>query len=166
MAGLIVIRGNSGRGKTSLAREVQRRLGGLLISQDVVRREMLRAKDGPGTPALPLMQALLRYGAAHCERVILEGILDAGVYRPLFVLGRELFGDRICACYYDIPFEETLRRHQTKPNCADFGEAEMWRWWKPRDLSDVLDERILTTDVSLDAAAGRICDIAMGWTRG
>ena len=42
----------------------------------------------------------------------------------------------------------------------------MWRWWKPRDLSDVLDERILTTDVSLDAAAGRICDIAMGWTRG
>ncbi len=81
---------------------------------------MLRAKDGPGTPALPLMQALLRYGAAHCERVILEGILDAGVYRPLFVLGRELFGDRICACYYDIPFEETLRRHQTKPNCAGF----------------------------------------------
>ena len=36
-----------------------------------------------------------------------------------------------------IPFEETLKRHQTKPNCNDFGEEAMRRWWREKDFSDV-----------------------------
>ena len=46
---LIVLRGNSGSGKTSVARDLQEHYGRntLLISQDMVRREMLKAKDGP-----------------------------------------------------------------------------------------------------------------------
>lgn len=45
---LIIIRGNSGSGKTTLAREIHNRLprNTLLISQDTVRRDMLRVKDG------------------------------------------------------------------------------------------------------------------------
>ena len=56
MPRLIILRGNSGSGKTTVARALQRRFGQntLLISQDAVRRDMLRVKDGENTPALSL----------------------------------------------------------------------------------------------------------------
>lgn len=44
---LILLRGNSGSGKTTLAHMLQHKLdrGTLVISQDVIRRDMLWAKD-------------------------------------------------------------------------------------------------------------------------
>lgn len=49
MARLIILRGNSGSGKTTVAKALQKRFGRntMLISQDVVRRDMLHVKDGP-----------------------------------------------------------------------------------------------------------------------
>ena len=55
----------------------------MLISQDVIRRDVLRVKDGADTKALPLMKELLLYGKNNCETVILEGILNASWYQPL-----------------------------------------------------------------------------------
>ena len=51
MSKLIIIRGNSGSGKTTLAKEIHQRLprNTLLISQDTVRRDILRVKDGKNT---------------------------------------------------------------------------------------------------------------------
>ncbi|MCI9433104.1 MAG: AAA family ATPase, partial [Oscillospiraceae bacterium] len=56
MSKLIILRGNSGSGKSSAAKALQRELGRntLMISQDTVRREMLWARDGEDTPAIPL----------------------------------------------------------------------------------------------------------------
>lgn len=47
MPKLIVLRGNSGSGKTTVAKELQKRFGRntMLISQDVVRRDMLKEKS-------------------------------------------------------------------------------------------------------------------------
>lgn len=157
---LIIIRGNSGSGKSTLAKRLQQRFGRntLIIAQDVVRREMLWVKDGPGTLALPLLIELLRYGHAHSKVTILEGILYADVYEPLFEEAVRLFGKgQIFAYYYDIPFEETLVRHQTKANRADFGEDAMGRWWREKDLSPQLNEHLLTAEISLDAAEEQIC---------
>ena len=46
MAQLVIIRGNSGSGKTSLAKKLQNHFGRrtLVISQDLVRREMLKER--------------------------------------------------------------------------------------------------------------------------
>lgn len=57
MATLILLRGNSGSGKSSVAKELQRKIGRntLVISQDIVRREMLWAHDGKDAAALPLL---------------------------------------------------------------------------------------------------------------
>ncbi|MDT3958624.1 AAA family ATPase [Staphylococcus kloosii] len=46
---LIIIRGNSGSGKTTIAKALHNELGedALLLSQDVVRREMLQVHDRP-----------------------------------------------------------------------------------------------------------------------
>lgn len=51
---LIIVRGNSGSGKTSTAKLLQQTLGPrtMLVSQDVVRREMLRVKDTADNPAI------------------------------------------------------------------------------------------------------------------
>lgn len=64
MQKLIILRGNSGSGKTTVAKELQIRFGRntMLISQDSIRRDMLRVKDGKDTKALPLMKKLLEYG--------------------------------------------------------------------------------------------------------
>lgn len=72
MRKLIVLRGNSGSGKTTVARMLQRKIGynTMLISQDEIRRNMLWVKDGIDTKALPLMIELLKYGKEHSDIVI------------------------------------------------------------------------------------------------
>ena len=52
----------------------------------------------------------------------------------------------LARCYFDLPFEETLKRHQTKPNSNDFGEEEMRRWWREKDYSALLNEISITCD--------------------
>ena len=147
MSKLIIIRGNSGSGKTTIAKLLQQKFGQntMLISQDVVRRDMLRVKDGMGTKALPLMKELLIYGHNNCEIVILEGILNSDRYKPLFKLALEVFNhNNILAYYYDLDFEETLERHQTKPNKNEFGEEAMRTWWRDKDYISIIPEKIIT----------------------
>ncbi|WP_349948707.1 hypothetical protein ABFV83_09915 [Lacrimispora sp. BS-2] len=68
---------------------------------------------------------LVRYGKENCATVILEGILYADWYQRLFEVIKDEFANQIHAYYFDIPFEETLFRHKTKPNAGEFGEADM-----------------------------------------
>lgn len=159
MSKLIILRGNSGSGKTTIAKELQRHFGRntMLISQDVIRRDMLWVKDGESTEAIPLMKELLAYGIEHSDIVILEGIMYADWYKPLFELAIRLYGTEVYAYYFDLPFEETLKRHQTKPNCNEFGEEAMRNWWREKDFSDVLRERIITSEKEIPDIVTEIC---------
>ena len=153
MSKLIILRGNSGSGKTSVAKALQKRLGfnTMLISHDMVRMQMLHiwGKDGIAA-SLPLMMELVKYGKEHSHITILEGVLDSNEYRKLFEVCAVLFGKEIHAYYYDLPFEETLLRHQTKPNWMDFDEADMRRWWREKDYLTTIPETILTKEISLE----------------
>lgn len=148
---IIILRGNSGSGKTAVAKALQRELGRgtLIISQDVIRREMLWAKDGADTKAIPLLIDLVRYGKKNCEYVILEGIMYADWYQPLFEVVKEEFKENVYAYYYDLPFEETLARHATKLNSHEFGETAMREWWREKDYSEILSEKTITGGMSL-----------------
>lgn len=148
---IVILRGNSGSGKTTVAKALQRKFGRgtLLVSQDCLRREMLWVKDGEGNKAISLLTAMMEYGYENCETVILEGILEADVYRELFLHIQNRFSG-IYAYYYDLPFSETLKRHRTKPNCNDFGEEDMRRWWKEKDMIGIIPEKILTGDMSFE----------------
>ena len=159
MSKLLILRGNSGSGKTTIAKELQRHFGRntMLISQDVIRRDMLWVKDGESTEAIPLMKELLAYGIKHSDIVILEGIMYADWYKPLFELAIRLCGTEVYAYYFDLPFEETLKRHQTKPNCNEFGEEAMRNWWREKDFSDVLRERIITSEKEIQDIVTEIC---------
>ena len=159
MKKLITLRGNSGSGKTTIARALQEKFGKntMLLSQDVIRRDILKTNDGAGTRANDVLIMLLEYGHAHNELVILEGILNSRWYTPLFDAAKALYGENICAYYFDLPFEETLRRHQTKDKRTEFGEKEMRRWWNEKDYAPALNEQTLTPDMMQDEIIDRIC---------
>lgn len=142
---LIILRGNSGSGKSTVAKRLQREMGygTMLISQDVVRREILRVKDTSGNVSLNLIEQMVRYGWNVGYDVIVEGILSKEKYG---VMLNRLITDCPATShvyYFDIPFEETLRRHITKPNAHEFGEKEMREWWKEGDELGVKGEQQL-----------------------
>lgn len=156
---LILIRGNSGSGKSSVAKALQRQFGRntLMIPQDVVRREMLWAHDGIDTAAIPLLISLITYGYEHSHITILEGILNSVWYQPVFEKAVQLYHKKnIYAYYYDLPFEETLTRHETKKNKSDFGEKEMRNWWNEKDYIGFIQEKILTREVTFDETVNLI----------
>jgi len=152
VAKLIILRGNSGSGKTTTSKALQRKFGHgtMLISQDVIRREMLFVKDGLNPEASQLLLELSLYGKSHCNIVILEGILNSKWYKKLFKNLLDEFNDQIFAYYFDIPFEETLNRHKLKPNSHEFGEKEMREWWNEKDLLDNIPEICFYKELSLD----------------
>ena len=149
---LIILRGNSGSGKTSTGKLLQKKFGHgtMLISQDVIRRDILYVKDGENPEASDLLHNLVLYSKTHCDIVILEGILNSKWYEKLFKEIDKEFNKQIFAYYFDIPFEETLNRHKTKSNCNDFGEEEMRRWWNEKDLLGFIPEKLIHKDLSLN----------------
>ena len=153
---LIIIRGNSSSGKSTIAMRLQREMGygTMLIQQDVVRREMLRVKDTPGNPAVQLIGDLAIFGHTIDNDVIIEGILPADRYADMLQQVVKQF-DESFVYYFDIPFEETLRRHATKPNAHEFGEDEMREWWSEHDVLESSD-CIITHDMSEDEIIVRI----------
>lgn len=166
MPKLIILRGNSGSGKSTVAKKLQTILGQntMIISQDEIRRNMLNVNDGKDTPALPLMKELLIYGSKHSEVVILEGIMNADWYKPLFELCVQLYGKDLYAYYFDLPFEETLKRHMTRAKCQEFGEESMRRWWREKDYSEILNEIPITSEKDLDSIVKDICNSVLNKT--
>lgn len=156
MKKLIILRGNSGSGKTTVAKMLQEKFGPntMLISHDMVRMQILHVWSVEGIEkSLPLMINLLRYGKQNSEITIMEGILPAKEYHQLFETAVEEYGqDNIHSYYYDLPFEETMLRHSTKPNRDEFGEADMRRWWIEKDYLNIIPQIILKKDLSLEDA--------------
>jgi shikimate kinase len=107
---IVVLRGNSGSGKSTIAKVLQEKLGRgtLLISQDDVRREMLWVRGGAD--------------------------------------------NQIFAYYFDLPFAETIKRHEQKQRLKfhNFGETEMKDWWRERDFLPNIKEKIITENMNIN----------------
>jgi hypothetical protein len=152
---LIIIRGNSASGKTSVAWRIRERYGrGLaIVSQDVLRRDILRVKDEPVNPAIGLIELTARYALDHGFHVIVEGILGGASHgEMLTALVRDHAGRSACF-YYDLDLDETVNRHASKPQVVEYGADLMREWYRGHDLVPALNETILGPEISLDAAA-------------
>ncbi|WP_438466192.1 zeta toxin family protein [Streptococcus pluranimalium] len=159
MPAIIIIRGNAASGKTSLAYALQEEMGKntLLLSQDLLRRTMLHAHDGFDTPTIPLLLNLLEYGYDNCQTVILEGILRSDWYQPVWQKILELYSlEHIYAYYYDLPFDETIKRHSSREKAKEFGQDALKRWWVDKDYLTEIPETRLTKDLSLEDAKALI----------
>jgi adenylylsulfate kinase-like enzyme len=151
MPKLIILRGNSGSGKTTVANELRQRMGygTALIEQDYIRRKLLREKDRPGQPNIELIELITRFALERGSHVILEGILPEKHYGDML---RRLVKENMSKTYiyyFDVSFDETLRRHETKPNAHEFGEKEMREWYEARDLLGLKNEILLPEKNSL-----------------
>ena len=133
---LAVLRGPSGSGKSSTARAVRERLGrGVAwVEQDHLRRILLRERDVPGGIAISLIDTTVRHCLDSGYHVLLEGLLDAGRYGDMLT---RLVADHrgTTRCYYfDVGFDETVRRHATRPQADDFTPDEMRSWYVGHDV--------------------------------
>lgn len=155
---LVLLRGNSASGKSSIASGIRARFGrGLaLVGQDNLRRTVLREHDRPGAANIGLIDAVARYSLDAGYHVVLEGILYADHYGPML--------QRLCAdhlgrthCYYlDVDIDETLRRHATKPQASEYGEVELRGWYRSRDLLPDGMESVIGGAESVIGAAGSL----------
>ncbi|MFD7712756.1 AAA family ATPase [Streptomyces sp. NPDC059785] len=155
---LVVVRGNSASGKSSVAAGLRERFGrGLaLVGQDNLRRVVLRERDRPGAANIGLIGLTARYALDAGFHVVVEGILYADHYGDMLA---ELCADHrgpSHAYYLDVPFAETLARHATKPQSDTYGEAEMRTWYRERDLLPDGVETVIGADSTLAATIGRI----------
>lgn len=157
MTKLIILRGNSGSGKSSIARAIQERVipHPVLIEHDYIRRKVLKEKEGPDAINAELIYRMIRYAFENNRDVILEGIMRIDSYRDLFDRLIKLHRDENYFYYLDIPFEETLTRHSTKEG-TDFGIEEMRRWYKEGDESGYAGEIIISATNSFQDSVDQI----------
>jgi predicted kinase len=157
-ARLIVIRGNSASGKSAVADEIRRRHGrGLaIVGQDNLRRQVLREWDVPGAANIDLIDLTARFALGRGFHVIVEGILHADHYGRMLAALIADHAHRAGAYYLDVPWAETLRRHATKSQAAEYGEREMRGWYRERDLLPGGLEQIIPVASALDETVRRI----------
>jgi hypothetical protein len=155
---LIVIRGNSASGKSTIASLIREKHGrGLaVVGQDNLRRVVLREHDTIGAANVGLIDLTCRFALGNGFHVVLEGILRAERYGAMLAGLREEYADRSSWWFIDIPFSETLQRHSTKPQVHEYGEVEMRSWWHEQDFLPGGFERVITVGESAEAAATRI----------
>ncbi|GIH52324.1 protein-L-isoaspartate(D-aspartate) O-methyltransferase [Microbispora rosea] len=155
---LIVLRGNSGSGKTSVARAVRAAYGrGLaLVGQDVVRRELLRERDVHDGVSIGLIDTIVRYSLDHGYHVLLEGILTAIRYGAMLQsLCRDHAGTS-AFFYLDVSFPETLRRHDSRAQRSEFTPDQMREWYRERDLLPDGCETVIGEDSPLEASVRQV----------
>lgn len=167
---LIVLRGNSGAGKSTVARALRDAYGrGMAwVSQDLIRRIILREHDRPGAANIGLIDQVARYSLDHGYHVVLDGIFCADRYEPMLAaLNRDHLG--VSRFYYlDVSMEEALRRHATRPQAAEFSKDDMRRWYRTGDLLGVIREHVipesstLPETVSLILAETQVTQARMG----
>ncbi|MER7792390.1 AAA family ATPase [Streptomyces sp. NPDC097640] len=152
---LVVLRGNSASGKSSVAAGIRERFGrGLaLVAQDHLRRVVLRERDRPGAANIGLIDTVARYALDAGYHVVVEGILYADHFGDMLARLRADHRGRTYGFYLDVPFEETLARHATKPQAREYGEAELRSWYRERDL---LPGGVETVIDAADTLAGTV----------
>jgi predicted kinase len=156
---LIVLRGNSGAGKSSVARALREACGGrgvAWVSQDLIRRLILRERDRPGAFNVGLIDQVTRYCLDGGYHTVLDGILYAGTYEPMLTgLARDHAG--LSLFYYlDVSLPETIARHAQRPEAADFGADLLPGWYRPQDLLASVRQCVVPESSTLDETVARI----------
>lgn len=161
---LVVLRGNSASGKSSVAAGLRDRFGrGLaLVEQDNLRRVVLRERDRPGGANIGLIDAVARYALNAGYHVVLEGLLYADRYGDMLARLREDHRGPTRGYYLDVPFAETLLRHAGKPIAHEVGEADLRAWYRRLDLLPGAVETVIGADSTLTQTVDRImCDTGL-----
>jgi predicted kinase len=153
---LVVLRGNSGSGKSIVAKMLREsgKTKTAIVEQDYLRRFILKEKENEGIDNIALIQQTVEFALDRGYNVVLEGILYFPRYGKMLKMLTEKCPNNYFY-YFDVSFEETLKRHATKPNSHEFGEKEMRHWYKPNDRTGFSSEQIIPETFSLEDTVER-----------
>jgi predicted kinase len=154
---LIVLRGNSASGKSTVARRLREasscRIA--LVEQDYLRRIVLNEEETAGGDNIDLIFQVVTFALSRGYDVVLEGMLVFHRYGETL---RELA--RLCPdhnfFYFDVSFEETLRRHATKPIANEVGEHQLREWYLERNVTGFAGETIIPETLSVEETVALI----------
>lgn len=150
---LIIIRGNSGSGKSAVAERLREEIDGkvAVVGLDTLRRTILKEPDQlENTDVIGLIEQTVIYSLEKGYTVILEGILSKPKYKELIM---KLVESADCGnhiYYIDVSLEETLKRHKTKPIADEVTDEQLTSWYQPRNYLDVPGEVIIDESSSLE----------------
>jgi D-alanyl-D-alanine dipeptidase len=157
---LVVIRGNSASGKSSVAQGLRDHYGrGIaILGQDVIRRNVLREHDTARGANIALLGRIARDALNAGFHVVLEGILYADRYGHMITsLVRDHRG--VSNCYYlDVPLEATLAR-ASKADAAyleHVTEVHLASWYRELDLLPGSLETVIPADSTLQDTISHI----------
>ncbi|WP_434739353.1 AAA family ATPase [Micromonospora sp. SH-82] len=151
---LVIIRGNSGSGKTTTAREVRRRYGrgAALLEQDYFRRIVLREHDTAGiAPVAPtFITTTARTALDLGYHVILEGILHTERYAPALHHLIDHHPGPTTVFYLDVSYDETVHRHTHRAEPIPVTPDQMRHWYTHLDLLGTPGEITIPEHSTLD----------------
>jgi len=149
---LIVLRGPAAAGKSSVAaRLLESPRPTALIEQDAYRFIFnVREGDAYSKAVRQLVRDSVLGALSNGFDVILEGILSVRGYREVFATLFREHPRNYHLFYFQVSFEETVRRHAGRAKAPLFGEDDMRRWYKAGDLLGYDFERVIDEGSSLD----------------
>jgi len=109
---------------------------------------MLKVHDREGNLSIDLIRQITEYGKGRCEFVIVEGILYNRRYGDMLNNLNQFYNQKTYTYYFDLSFEETVRRHKSSLKKSEFGEGSLRSWWNQNDYLGVDGETTFTNDLS------------------
>jgi predicted kinase len=156
---LIIIRGNSGSGKSAVSERLRGVLNGKIavVGQDTLRRSILMETDTlENKDIIGLLQQTVNYCLDNGYTVIIEGILSKTKYRDILIKLMDYAKCDSHVFYLDVSIEETVRRHMTKPIAVEVTEEKLRSWYQPKNYLDVPGEIIIEETSTLEETVGII----------
>ncbi|TDD20900.1 kinase [Kribbella turkmenica] len=155
---LVVIRGNSGSGKSSIVAAIRQAHGrGIAwIEQDYIRRIIFKELDEPDGANIQAIRHLAEHALDRGYHAVVEGIMPTVRYGDMLAELRAGHAGPSYFYYLDVPFAETVRRHATRSKASEFSDSDMADWYRPRDLLDEPRETVIDEHSSLETTVARI----------
>ncbi|HVS58274.1 MAG TPA: AAA family ATPase [Candidatus Saccharimonadales bacterium] len=152
MAKLIILRGPSGAGKSTVAKalhtESKRKMA--LIEQDYYKEVMFNDKKSSVAVRHEMIINDVLLALRHGFDVILDGIFSLPSHQSTFDTLLAEHPTENYLFYFDISFEETVRRHQTRWQKDRFNEADMRQWYRLGEATGHPAEHIIRESSTLD----------------
>jgi len=150
---LIIIRGNSGSGKSVVAERLREEIDGKvsIVGLDTLRRTILKEPDQlENTDIIGLIEQTVTYCLSNDYTVIVEGILSKPKYKDMLM---KIVDSADCdnhIYYIDVSLEETIKRHKTKPIADEVTDKQLTSWYQPKNYLDVPNEIIVDESSTLE----------------
>ena len=149
---LIILRGPSGAGKSTIAKKLRESSSRKIatVEQDMFRHSILHDQDGARELSATMMKDAILSALGNGYDVIADGIFNLTYSKKMLDEIFENHKNNNFIYFFNISFDETVRRHAQRDKKNDFGAEEMRKWYTSASTSGYDFEKEITEDMSED----------------